>query len=526
MDWMVASPPNTAALTRPKQWWEKRWFVAAVVLATMIPLLYPPLPPLVDLFGHVGRYRVELDLGTSPYLARYYDFQWKMVGNLGVDLLVVPLAPVFGLELAVKLIVLAIPPMTAAGMLWVAREVHYRLPPTVLFALPFVIGHHFLFGFINYALSMAFAFLAFGLWLRLGRLGKSKLRAALFVPISLVIWLTHTFGWGTLGLLAFASECIRQHDKGRGWVMSAPRAAFHCLSLAAPLLLMVAWREHGGGKTLDWFNWKVKWQWITMALRDRWRAFDQASVAVTGLVLLFAVIHRKLTFSRMLLFTVLILLVAYAILPRIIFGSAYADMRIVPFIWAIALLAIRFRGPTDLRLAGRLAGVGLLFFVVRIVGNSWSLAIAGNEQTQQLTALDHVPMGARVVSMVGIPCNDGGWPLWRNAHLGGLVVARKQGFSNDHWDVPGAKLLTVTYQAAGDWRYDPSNLVRDPRCRLSAGAIGPRLARFPAEAFDYLWLIDPPPYDPSLTARFTKVWEGPSGSALYRLPGADANIRP
>jgi hypothetical protein len=235
MDWMVASPPNTAALNRPKQWWEKRWLVAAVILATMIPLLYPPLPPLVDLLGHMGRYRVSLDLGTSPTLAQYYAFEWKIVGNLGVDLLVVPLAGLFGLELATKLIVLTIPPLTAAGMLWVAREVHYRLPPTASFALPFITGHHFLFGFVNYALSMAFAFLAFGLWLRLGRMGKGRLRAALFVPISILIWLTHTFGWGMLGLLAFASECIRQHDKGRGWLMSAPRAAFHCLSLAAPL---------------------------------------------------------------------------------------------------------------------------------------------------------------------------------------------------------------------------------------------------------------------------------------------------
>ena len=30
----------------------------------------------------------------------------------------------------------------------------------------------FLFGFVNFALSMALAFLAFGLWLRLGRLDE------------------------------------------------------------------------------------------------------------------------------------------------------------------------------------------------------------------------------------------------------------------------------------------------------------------------------------------------------------------
>ena len=78
----------------------------------------------------------------------------------------IPLSRLFGLELAVKLIVLAIPPMTVAGFLWVAREVHHRLPPTALFALPFVYGYPFMFGFVNFSLAMALAFLAFGLWLQ------------------------------------------------------------------------------------------------------------------------------------------------------------------------------------------------------------------------------------------------------------------------------------------------------------------------------------------------------------------------
>src|SRR6185295_4494066 len=118
--------------------WETRWFVALAALLTMLPLLYPPIPPLVDLFGHMGRYRVELDLDHSLWLQRYYDYHWAAIGNLGVDLLVIPLGKLFGLEAAVKLIVLAIPPMTAAGFLWVAREVHGRVPPTAYFALPFI----------------------------------------------------------------------------------------------------------------------------------------------------------------------------------------------------------------------------------------------------------------------------------------------------------------------------------------------------------------------------------------------------
>jgi hypothetical protein len=519
MDWMIASPPNTAAPTRPKEWWETRAFVAAMILLSAVPLLYPPIPPLVDLLGHMSRYRVLLDLDSSESLQRFYEFRWALVGNLGVDLLIYPLGKLLGLEPAVKLVVIAIPPMTVAGMLWVAREVHYRLPPTVMFALPFAYGHHFMFGFVNYALSMAFAFLAFGLWLRLGRLGKTRLRAAVFVPISIVIWLTHVFGWGMLGLLAFASEAVRQHDKGRGWFMSAPRAAFHCLSLAPPVLLMLAWREEGGGRTIDWFNWELKGRWVEMALRDRWRQFDQWSVYLIGVVMALAILIPRLTLSRMLFFTFLVLAAAFALLPRIIFSSAYADMRLVPFAIAVALLAIRFKGETPVRFARIVAALALAFLLVRTAANTVSLAMASDDQQAKLEAIDDIPMGARVLSLVGVTCKDKRWPLWRNAHLGSFVTIRRQGFSNNNWENPGSQLLSVRYDAAGVYRYDPSELVRAPSCgEPNARPINYALATFPRDAFDYVWLIDPPAYHARLLTGATPVWKG-AGSELYRLDG-------
>ena len=42
-------------------WWEHRWGVAALALLATLPLLWPTIPPLVDLPGHMGRFRVELD---------------------------------------------------------------------------------------------------------------------------------------------------------------------------------------------------------------------------------------------------------------------------------------------------------------------------------------------------------------------------------------------------------------------------------------------------------------------------------
>jgi hypothetical protein len=499
-----------------RPWWETRLCLALVVLATMLPLVYPPVPPLVDLLGHMGRYRVELDLDHSAWLERYYNYHWAAIGNLGVDLLIIPLGKLFGLEPAVKLIVLAIPPLTAAGFLWVAREVHGRVPPTAFFALPFIYGYPFLFGFVNFTLSVALAFLAFGLWLRLGRLERTAVRSWLFGPISLIVFFCHTYGWGLLGLMCFSADAVRLHDRGRTWWRAGLEAALHTSVMALPLLVMLIWRsETHGGQTSSWFEWKIKWRWIYSALRDRWKLFDIWSLVVAGAVFLYAIVSRKLTLSRNLAFSAIVLSICFAILPRIIFGSAYADMRLVPYLMAVALLAIRFRGAPDRRTAQVLAVLGLMFFGTRTIANTLSLGIAANDQAAKMKAIDLMPRGARVISLVGMTCQEY-WPMLRNGHLGAMVVVRREGFSNDQWVIEGVNLLDLKYLKAGYFAADPSQLVRPNRCLDPLHRqIDQSLSTLPRNDFDYVWLIDPPPYNPDMVADMKPVWRGP-GSILYQ----------
>lgn len=501
-----------------RPWWESRVYVAALILLAAVPLIYPDVPPLVDLPGHMGRYRVEMDLGSSPELRQFYGFDWRPIGNLGVDLLVAPLGRLIGLEPAVKAIVLAIPALTVAGLLWVAREVHHRLPPTSVFALPFAYGFPFLFGFVNFALAMALAMLAFALWLRLAQRDRDSVRAILFVPISFLLFFTHAFGWGMLGLLCFSAEAVRQHDRGIGWLRAGLKAALHAMVLALPALVILLWRSGTSGEmTYGWFDWPKKWLWIYSALRDRWPWFDIAAVVLVALVLLFALLHRRLEYSRNLAFSSLVLIAAFLMLPWTMFGSAYADMRIVPYIFALALIAIRFKGPTSPRLAALLAAVGLAFYVVRLAGTTVSLALAANAQEARLGALDHLPRGARLVHFAGQMCADR-WALPRNSHLGGMALVRRHAFSNEQWAIDGANLLKVRLAEAGRFRSDPSQIVREARCATAARwSADQALRSIPDGVFDFAWLIDMPPYDPRLTAGWTLLWSG-EGALLYRLP--------
>lgn len=522
------------------QWWQTRWFVAVAAVISAIPLLLPQIPPFVDLPGHMGRYRVQLAMEHAPWLGDWYSFKWALIGNLGVDLLVIPLAPVFGLELAVKLIVITIPVLTVIGILWIAREVHGRVPATTLFALPLAYCFPLHFGFVNFALSMALALNCFALWLRMGRTGHRGARAALFLPLSGLLWLCHTYGWGMLGVLAFSAEMIREHDRlpggqapfaqrARHWLLAWVRAGVGCLPLMPPLLLMIAWRsgEHVTGQTGDWFNWRAKIGWMAMVMRDRWSGFDIGSTAVLYIMMFKGLRDPDIEYSRNLGLSVLFLAAVFVLLPRVVFGSAYADMRLAPFLVAIALVALRPRPGMSMRGTATVALLGLCFFLVRIGGNTLSLWLYDQSYQRELKALDHLPEGARLVSFVGETCHNE-WTLTRLQHLPALALERKLAYSNDQWSMPGAQLLTTHYFPARRYSHDPSQIVTVTQCpREWWRPVGRSLARFPRDAFDYVWLISPPPYQKRLEAGLIPVWRDGT-SALFRIdhnqPGPELTL--
>lgn len=502
----------------PAPWWADRRYAAALVLLCAMPLIYPPLPPLTDVLGHLARYHVQIALDSSPYLSRYFGFEWAVMGNLGVDLLVMPLSKVFGLQLSVKLIALAVPPMTAAGLLWIAREAHGRIPPTAAFALPLAFGYPFQFGFLNFALSMALAFLAFGLWLRLGRAERWGLRAALFVPAACLIWLSHIFGWGVLGLLVFSAELVRDRGHGGSRLHAIWRAGLGTWPLWPPIVLMLAWRSGNvTGQTADWFNWEAKYIWVAEALRDRWMWFDKGSVLLLCLLIVAGAVRLKLRFNDMLGIATIILLLTFVLMPRIVLGSAYADMRLVPYALAIAVIGLRPKAGDGRKFVTGLAVAAGLFCFARMAATTWSFAQYSRAYDDQLAAIDHIRPGSAVMVMVNVQCRDH-WVTSRMDHLGSQVIPRRDAFANGQWTMAGAQLLTVHYAAAGRFATDPTQILRPHQCRGRGEPIWEdTLANFPRTAFDYFWLIDMPRDRWPREADLVPIWHGRERGVLYRI---------
>lgn len=503
--------------TRP--WWEHRAFLSLVILLSGLPLWLPHIPPLTDLPGHMGRYAVQLSVERPTSLSQWYAFDWRWIGNLGVDLLVQILGPWIGVEAATKAVTILIPMLTAAGLLAVAREVHGSIPPTAFLALPLAYNYAFNWGFVNFALSMALAFLAFALWLRMDKAQAYRARAVAFGALSLVLWTAHIYGWAILCVLALSAELVRQWDAGRRWVALSFRAVVHCLPLTLPLLPMALTFGHGGaggqpfGHT--WFNWTLKERWLISILRDRWEWLDKASITILGLVLIAAVLgwllRRQRPVGVPLIIAAGIMVALFVLMPFALLGSAYADMRLAPFALATALLGIG----APRRLGSAIAFFALTFFGIRTGANALSLDAYDASYRAELKALAHVPAGSRVLGLVGKSCSTT-WGVHRLDHLPSMAIVRRQAFSNDQWQASGAQLLTVTYAAAGRFAADPSQFVIEARCeRRERMALSRAIASFPRAAFDFVWIIQQPDEAADFQG-LRPVWRS-GRSALYRV---------
>lgn len=509
--------PTIPAPPPPKGWWNHPIFLALLVIAATVPLWAPTIPPFTDLPGHMGRYRVELSDPHSPLRSIYYGFQWRFLANLGVDILIIPFAAVFGLELGLKIIVIAIPAMVVSGLLWISREAHGRVTPPALFALPLAYGFPLIWGFLNFSLSLAFALNAYALWLRLDRLHKRRLRDGLFVVIGIALTVAHIFGWAVLCLLAYAAEVTRARDMGRSFLGSLWYGGLGCLSLAPPALMVLIWRS--GDVTAvnaDFFFWRAKYVYLISSLRTHWMGFDIACVYLMWGLIAFGLSGFWLRMNRTLGIASLMLMIAYILLPRILFNSAYADMRLAPYVLMIALIALTLKSGNRIE-AAVVAAIATALYLFRIAMLTSNFVEHNQIAEHQLEALNHIDRRSRVFVEVALPCL-GRWETSRLDHMGSMAIVRRESFVNGQWADPGAQLLWIRYAPAKGYAEDPTQILRPFPCRSAGAKKYPRGINYlPHDAFDYVWLIDMPKKNWNSFPGLEPIWDGGDRGILYKV---------
>ncbi len=457
--------------------------LAGVVLSLLaaLPFAFAVRPQMADYPSHLARYHIMLDGGRSPFLAKYYSFNWALSGNLGVDLLMVPLGRTLGAESAAYLIALLLPVLLALGIVAVEWALRGRIGVGALLALATVWSPSMALGFANFSLALALALFAFALWIRLE--GRAW-RAALFVPLGVIVWLCHSAGWGVLGVLVFGYEWHRRHD----W-----RALLAPWPLFPPFVLLALGQRVGDTLRYgDFPLWYKLGIWVK-ALAETTMLLDIASVFILLAAIGLAFLRRRLD-GRLGWAALLVALLA-VVMPRHFGGGDLADARLVPVALMLGCLAI------DMPAKRSLLCLAASLFLVRLAVTCADWRAQSLVLERALTALESVPQGAQIAAAV--PHVPGTWDDPPLTHAGSYATVYRDALVNTHFALPGVHMLTVRGMDAG---------FADPSQRIEARAGEPvDLSHFaPAAHADYLWYVGGNP-----------VGRLPAGAAvLHRVPGS------
>jgi hypothetical protein len=392
-----------------------------LVALSCLPVLVAVHPQMVDYPAHLARYHVMLEQSSSPYLQRYYGFEWRWSGNLGGDLLIRPLAVLFPLETAGRMLVALVPLLTGLGIVASEWALRRRIGLGAVLALAFVWSPSLLLGFLNFGLSLGLALLAFAGWVALeGR----RWREPLYLGVGVAVWLCHVSGWGVLGILVFGYEWHRRRD----W-----RAFLAPWPLFVPLLILLAGGGAGElpsyGPTPEVYK-RAIWK---QAMRGSLEWLDLASAALIVLVLLGSLAFKRI--DGRLGWAAAIMLAASLALPRHVFGGDHVDARMISAGLLVGCVALAWRAPRWLLL------LAPALFLVRLGYTTIDWNRDSRETERVLAALGQVPRGARIASLVATERTV--WGYNAQEHVCGYAVVRKDALTNCMFALPGVHMLTI-----------------------------------------------------------------------------------
>jgi hypothetical protein len=325
-------------------------FVAAAlfVLAAW-PLLLVDLPPFQDLPNHVATAHII----AHPALYPEFTFNGLFKSNALLTLWFYVVAgqgghALFGAARVFVAIVLAV--NAVALPIFVLHFAGRRaLLVAALVAWPLVHSFSITMGFLNFAFAFALSLILLTVMDRQRR--RATLPRGLAIAVlACVIWYAHPFPLLIIGLLASLQAIARptwRERIGTGVALLAPLAPAALLSVVSARQHLVK-AEHATTMAAGTFAYLNPWEILAHLWTDVSGALTRwGSMTIVPAVLLAAYAWRRRHLDRPFFSTRALALLAagYVALPEMMSNWHYLNCRLVPFLWAGALLRVPERLP-------------------------------------------------------------------------------------------------------------------------------------------------------------------------------------
>ncbi len=371
------------------------WVLGACSAVALLPIWAVQYPPFVDYPNLLARTYVLRHLHDSGFqLARYYGAHWAPYPYLALDVTVVSLQYLFTPAMAGRIFLsvcaLAIP----LACWWFLKEANSGQQPLALVSLLLVYNVFFLFGFLNFQLSVGLCLVVLTLWLRFVE-RPVLFRWVLMLASIQLLYFTHLMGFGMALLIvsfyALFSRRLFSRSMIATWVCFIPGFILYWLSRRGAPASQFTTEFH--------FSLKDKLLALTAVLRGYSTPVDVASYLLLAIGLVVCLWNnRELRIKRAWVATAAAILALYWIFPTGYSAGADADKRLLPFVLLVGLAGVEFGRRTRVAVA-----VALLVFSLRLV-NVMQTFVAVQPQLQELAAsFAAAPRGARVLPIINGP---------------------------------------------------------------------------------------------------------------------------
>ena len=296
--------------------------VAAVLfLAVLMPVLTTKVPAFDDYANHLARVDLIALHGSDALLNRFYSIRWRLVPNLGLDVLLPWLANTIGLFASGKMFVAASMLLLLTGPHAIQLALYRRLSAGPLVAAPFAYSMITKMGLLNYELGIGLALFATAGWVAL-RQTHPLLRALVSAGCVLAIFFCHLVALAVYGLAIGSFEL---------WLLGAqPRPLRRIVTDLAVLvlpfvpaipLLLLGPADHAAAIPWQWGGVHTRLDGLRYVVQAYYRDADVAAMAAAVAGFLWAVRRRILYFPPFGWIFLAVAAVVYLVTPDMAMGS-------------------------------------------------------------------------------------------------------------------------------------------------------------------------------------------------------------
>lgn len=344
-----------------------------LVAATLSPLLWAAVPPLVDYPNHLARMWILVHGTEIPELAWNYIAHWRLLPDLAMDFVVPALAIAMPVELAGRVFIALTMLGLIGGTLVLHRTLHGRFSIWPVWSVLFVYNAALFWGFLACLFAVAMYMFVFSAWIA-SRGWPKVYRILLFSALGVLLFVLHVFAFGLYGLSVLAYEFANRLDGRRLMVRRFASLIMISLQFLPGLLLWYASLGAVASTYTAYGNLGDKLYALFAPVNFGFfpTPFDRVLWLGVSVFLLLAARRGALRLAPVMRLPLAAMIVVTVLMPHYAHGSAFADIRL-PVALPFVILASTTFTVNRQWVPPVLAGLALIGFSLRIwiVSESW-----------------------------------------------------------------------------------------------------------------------------------------------------------